>query len=276
MNLLIPPDERFFPRTRDRLHRLISTSNLNVSKQVFEFILNDYLKRRAGDITISDFDKARSRARRIIFGFKVNCHDRREFNWSDIMSCFKIGKFLYQVLSLVSNDLGYKSLFTYNLTLFHSYMNEFNPLTYQVLKCSPLYPGLSLQRSRSEDGGMFSWINIKCILFFIFMVWFTCFPGALAWSLYFLYITMFLCNFQPIFSRTLENWHTFSYRECTEVLRQSVQQKWNNFSFDKKIPLVPAISCCKAILITFWIYRNFFFGLFYLYLAQTKERSVFI
>merc|ERR1712137_25301 len=27
----------------------------------------------------------------------------------------------------------------------------------------------SLQRSRSEDGGMFSWINIKCILFFIFL-----------------------------------------------------------------------------------------------------------
>jgi len=27
----------------------------------------------------------------------------------------------------------------------------------------------SLQRSRSEDEGMFSWINIKCILFFIFI-----------------------------------------------------------------------------------------------------------
>ena len=197
-NSLILPDERFFPRTKDRLQRLISSSNLNVSKAVFEFILNNYLKRKAEPLTISGFDKARSRARRIIFGFKVNCYDRRDFNWSDIMSCFKIGRFLYQVLSLISNDLGYKSLFTYNLTLFLSYINEFNPLTYQILNCSPFY--------------------------------------------------------QPIFSRTLETWHTFSYRECKEMLRQSFQQKWNNFSFDKKFPLVQAISCCKAIFIIYWLY----------------------
>ena len=216
MTKLLIPQKEFFdsPRTKDSLHRLISTSNLNVSKKVFEFIFNDYLKRKARFMTISDFDTARSRARRIIFGLKVNCHDRREFNWSDIMNCFKIGKFLYQVLSLISNDFGYKSLLTYNLTLFYSYMKKFNPLTYQVLKSIPLYPG-------------------------------PCIPGALVWSFY------FLC--QPIFSRTLENWHTFSYRECKEVFRQNFQQKWDNFSFDKTIPLVPAISCCKAILITYWL-----------------------
>jgi len=224
-------------RTKDVMHDpthdlnvcMISTyCNLNISKHIYEYVLNAYLKRmRNGSNTsdsnicpveISDLNAGYMEARQIIFGLIEHCHVRREFNWSDFINCFKLGRFLYNILTLICNDVGYKSFFTYNLTLFHSFMNKFNPLTYKVLNCSPLYPG-------------------------------PCIPGALAWSFF------FLCK--PSFLRFRERLELFSNAEYQELLEQSFRQNWKNFSCDKMIPLTKTMKFCKAIFLIYCLQRYY-------------------
>ena len=225
------------PRTKDAMYDPITTyCNLNISKHIYEYVLNGYLNRmRNGNNTsdgnicpveISDLNAGYMEARQIIFGLIEHCHVRRELNWSDLINCFKLGRFLYNILTLICNEVGYKSFFTYNLTLFHSYMSKFNPLTYKVLNCSPLYPG-------------------------------PCIPGALAWSLF------FLCK--PSFLRFREHWELFSNAECQELLEQKFRENWKNVSCDKIIPLTKAMTFCKAIFLIYWLQR------YYRYVQFDKE-----
>ena len=130
------------PRTKDSLYDLISKCNLHVSKPICEFILNDFLRRKAETITLNDFNIAYKKARRTIHGLMIHCYTRREFNWLDFSSLFKIGKFLYNVLSLICHDMGYKSFLTYNMNLFYLYINsKLNPLAYEFINSSPFIPG---------------------------------------------------------------------------------------------------------------------------------------
>ena len=225
------------PRTKDVMYDPISTyCNLNISKHIYEHILNDYLKRlhrnNKTPVTISDLNTAYVKASQILCGHMIHCCFRREFRWLDFLRSFNLGKYLYDILTTLCQDMGYKSFFTYNLTLLQSFMSESNPLTHRVLNDSPLRPGVCIWHAV-----LFLVPNLYLSDAFA--------TGAIAWSF------LFLC--QPSFLRIQE--HFNEYFDGQGITHEMFRQTWKHFSFDRIISVTQAIFFCKAFLISYCLQR---------------------